>query len=183
MRSVILSIMVSLDGFIEGPDKDIKWHVWDDEMNKYMRSFFNRVDLLLFGRVTYELMFDFWPQVTTEDPVIAERMNNLPKIVFSRHLKKVEWNSKLVKDNIQKEINYLKQTKGKDMVIFGGADIASTFMQMDLIDEYQIIVNPVILGGGTPFFKGIQKKIELKLIRSQSYRCGNVLLSYKSKIK
>lgn len=173
--------MVSLDGFIEGPGKNIDWHVWDEEMSSYMGNFFNRVDLLLLGRVTYELMLNFWPNVTTEDPVITDRMNNLPKIVFSRKLDQVEWKSKLIKNNIQEEINNLKNMPGKDMVMFGGADIASTFIQMNLVDEYQIFVNPVVLGQGTPLFKDIKEKLPLKLLKTQSFRCGNVLLSYSKK--
>lgn len=173
--------MVSLDGFIEGPGKNIDWHVWDEEMSSYMGNFFNRVDLLLLGRVTYELMLNFWPNVTTEDPVITDRMNNLPKIVFSRKLDQVEWKSKLIKNNIKEEINNLKNMPGKDMVMFGGADIASTFIQMNLVDEYQIFVNPVVLGQGTPLFKDIKEKLPLKLLKTQSFRCGNVLLSYSKK--
>ncbi len=88
MRKVILSMMVSLDGFIEGPDKDIEWHVWDEEISKYMNDFFTTIDTIILGRVAYQLMADFWPTpaAETEDPIIADNMNKLPKIVFSRTL-------------------------------------------------------------------------------------------------
>lgn len=178
MRKVILSMMVSLDGYIEAPGRDIYWHVWDDEMNGFMGDFFNRVDTLLFGRNTYELMLSYWPTTTSEDPVITERMNNLPKIVFSRTLEKVEWNSRLMKDNALEEIIGLKQQPGRDMVIFGGANLASWFMRHQLIDEYQLIVNPVVLGWGTPLFLNIQEKFNLKLMSSQAFQCGNIVLHY-----
>ncbi|CAN5507532.1 dihydrofolate reductase family protein [soil metagenome] len=171
-------MMVSLDGLIEGPDKNIDWHVWDEEMSQFMGSFFNRVDTLLFGRVTYEMMLDFWPTATTEDPVITERMNNLPKIVFSRTLDQMTWNSRLIKENIPGEIHKLKQQAGKDMVLFGGADIATTLIGEGLIDEYQIIINPVVLRKGKPLFKGLQKGFKLNLIKSKSFNSGNVVLNY-----
>lgn len=147
-------------------------------MEEYMINFFDTIDTLLFGRVTYELMLSYWPTVTTEDPIITERMNNLPKIVFSRTLEKVEWNARLGKDNIVQEITHLKQQPGKDMVIFGGADLASTFMQMDLIDEFRLIVNPVVLGRGTPLFKRIRGKLNLKLTGTKTFSCGNAILIY-----
>src|SRR5665811_1120230 len=106
MRKVILSMMVSLDGFIEDSNKQIDWHVWDEEMSRYMIHFFDRIDTILFGRVTYQMMADFWPTpaANTEDPIIAERMNRLPKIVFSKTLEKMAWgqwnNVRLMKGNI-----------------------------------------------------------------------------------
>ncbi len=106
-------------------------------------------------------------------------MNNLPKIVFSKTLQKVEWNnSRLVKENIVEEISTMKQQPGKDMVIFGSGSIVSTFMQLGLIDEYRIIVNPVVLGKGKPLFKGINDKLNLKLLKTKTFSSGNVLLYY-----
>lgn len=184
MRKVILSVMVSLDGFIEGPNKEIDWHVWDKEMDQFMGRFFDRIDTILLGRKTYELLVGYWPSASepTDDPVITERMNNLPKIVFSKTLEKVEWNARLVKENIAEEILQLKQQSGKDMVIFGGANLASTFMQHNLIDEYQIIVNPVVLGGGKPLFHPDslreEGKCDFKFLKVTAFHCGNVILSY-----
>lgn len=170
--------MVSLDGFIEGPENDINWHVWNDDMNHFMVEFFKRVDTILFGRRTYELMLTYWPNATSEDPVITENMNNLAKIVFSRTLDKVEWNSSLIHDNISEEIIRLKQQDGKDMVIFGGANLASVFINMDLIDEYQLIINPVVLGKGTSLFQNTNDLLNMKLLETRSFSCGNVLLRY-----
>lgn len=173
--------MVSLDGFIEGPNRDIDWHVWDKEMDQYMIDFFGTVDLILLGRVAYQLMESYWPTpaATTDDPIIADKMNNLPKIVFSKTLDEVEWNNtRLVKENITAEISQLKQHPGKDLVLFGGAGIAAAFMQLNLLDEYRIIVNPVVLGSGTPLFKSVKEKLHLKLLKTKTFGSGNVLLCY-----
>jgi len=182
MRKVILSMMVSLDGFIEGANKDIGWHVWDEEMNKYMNDFFTTVDTIILGRVAYQLLADFWPTpaADTEDPTITHYMNKLPKIVFSGTLSTAEWNnSRLVKDNIEEEVLKLKRQPGSDMVIFGGADIASTFIQHNLIDEFRLVVNPVVLGSGNSLFRDTKNRLDLKLINTKTFSCGNVLLQYK----
>ena len=173
MRKVILSNSVTLDGFFEGPNKELDWHIVDEEFNQYANDLLSNVDALLFGRVTYQLMADYWPAAATNpstsksDLEIADKMNNLPKIVFSKTLQEVKWNnSRLVKENIAEEISKMKQQPGKDMVIFGSGSIVSTFMQHGLIDEYRIIVNPVVLGNGKPLFKGINDKQILNLRRN-----------------
>ncbi len=165
---------------------EIDWHVWDDSMNKYMNDFFLTIDTIILGRVAYQLLADFWPTpaAETEDPTITHYMNNLPKIVFSRTVSRVEWNnSQVIKDNIEEEILKLKERQGKDMVIFGGANLASSFLQHNLIDEFRLIVNPVILGSGNPLFKGTKDKLRLKLIDTKKFTCGNVLLHYRPIIK
>ena len=178
-------MMVSLDGFIEDADKNIEWHVWDGEMSEYMIRFFNRVDTLLFGRVTYQLMADFWPTslADTEDPAIAERMNSLPKIVFSKTLNNAPWadwgNVTLVKNNIKEEMTAIKHQPGKDLVLFGGSDLATSFFHEELIDELQIIVNPIILGSGTPLFQDIKDPLKLDLIETLTMGSGNIILNYK----
>ena len=185
MRKVILSNVVTLDGFFEGPNKELDWHIVDEEFNQYAIDLLSNVDALLFGRVTYQLMADYWPAAATNpstsksDLEIADKMNNLPKIVFSKTLQQVEWNnSRLVKDNIAQEISKMKQQSGKDMVIFGSGSIVSTFMQHGLIDEYRIIVNPVVLGNGKPLFKGINDKQNLKLLKTRVFDSGIVILFY-----
>lgn len=185
MRKMILSIMVSLDGYIEDADKKIDWHNWDGEMEAYMQHFFDSIDLILLGRITYQMMADFWPapQAEAEDPIIAERMNNLPKIVFSKTLTNAPWgkfdNVLLLNGIIEEEIRLLKQQPGKDMVIFGGADLASSFIALDLIDEFQIFINPIVLGEGTPLFKDIKKPLSVKLLESRLFSYGNVLVRYR----
>jgi dihydrofolate reductase len=186
MRKVILSMSVSMDGFIEGPNKDISWHIWDEEMQAYMNEYLNTADTLLYGRVAYELMLEHWPaaaenpSLTEEDAAFANKMNNIEKVVFSRSLDEVEWNARLVKDNAAEEIKKLKQLPGKNLVLYAGADIAKTFMKHDLIDEYRLFVNPVVLGSGTPLFKEIKGTHHLKLMDTKMFHCGNVLLCYES---
>jgi len=127
--------------------------------------------------VSCQLMVDYWPNATGE---FANKMNRMPKIVFSRTLEKVEWNNtRLIKDNIAEEISKMKQQPGKDLVLFAGADIAETLRQLGLIDEYRLLVNPVILGSGKPLFQNITDRIKLKLLKTQTFNCGNVLLCYK----
>jgi dihydrofolate reductase len=137
--------------------------------------------MLVFGRVTYQLMAGFWPtpNAVKNDPVVAGLMNRLPKIVFSRTLEKAEWNNtRLVRDHVAEEIAKLKQQPGKDIAVFGSANLLSTLMQLDLIDEHRIMVNPVILGDGTPLFKKSTGKQNLKLVRTRTFGNGNVLLCY-----
>lgn len=174
MRKVILSMMVSLDGYIEGINNDINWHVWDAEMADYMMDFFQTVDTFIYGRKSYELMLSYWPNQTG---AFAEIMNRTPKIVFSKTLDKAEWNSSLVKQHVIENIQIEKKKKGKDLVLFAGADIASTFIEHDLIDEYRLIVNPVVLGKGTPLFQ-VKNPIELILQDAKTFACGNVLHRY-----
>jgi len=184
MRKIIVSNYITLDGFFAGPNGEIDWFVWDDEMAKYSLNLVNTVGTILLGRVTYQLFADYWPSPSAikEDPLIAPLMNNLPKIVFSKTLERVEWNnSRLVKEDIAQEISKLKQQPGKDMVIFGSGSIVSAFTRLGLIDEYRLIVNPVVLGNGKPLFKGINDRFNLKLLGTKAFSCGNVMLCYQPK--
>jgi len=181
MRKVIFFMLTTLDGFFEGPNREIDWHNVDEEFNEFAIDQLNSVDVLLFGRVTYELMASYWPTpaAATDDPIVADKMNHLPKIVFSKTLSSVDWqNTRLVKENIAEEISKLKQQPGKDLIIFGSSDLAVTFIRHGLIDEYRIMVNPVVLGNGKPLFKGINDKLNLKLLKTKTFRSGNVLLYY-----
>jgi dihydrofolate reductase len=181
MRKVIFQMMVTLDGYFEGPNREIDWHNVDEEFNEYAVDLLSSVDTLLLGRVTYELMSGYWPtpSATSDDPIVANKMNTLPKIVFSKTLEKAEWeNTRLVKENIGEEISKLKQQPGKDLAIFGSSDLALTFIHLNLIDEYRIIVNPVVLGKGKPLFKGIHDRLNLRLLKTKQFRSGNVLLCY-----
>ena len=137
--------------------------------------------ILLFGRVTYEMMEGYWTtsMALDNDPIVAAGMNKSEKIVFSRTMKKAEWNNtKLINDNIIDEIKKLKQTPGKDMAILGSGSILTQFAEHGLIDEYQFMVDPVILGEGTSIFKGIKHKLDLKLTQSRTFKSGVVLLCY-----
>jgi dihydrofolate reductase len=181
MRKIISQMMVTLDGFIEGPNRELDWHVVDDEYNVYAEEELSSMDTILFGRVTYQNMAAFWttPFAIETYPVIADKMNNLHKIVFSETLERVEWNNtRLIKKNIEEEILKLKELSGKNMVILGSSDFAVSLTELGLIDEYHIMVNPVVLGKGKPLFKGIRNKLNLKLIKTKTFDSGNVLHCY-----
>ena len=181
MRKVLLFMMVSLDGYFEGTQADISWHVVDDEFNKFAIRQLDSVDMLLFGRKTYELMASYWPtQLALEDdPIVAGKMNSTSKLVFSKSLSSVDWqNTRLVKTDVVGEIARLKSLPGKDMIIFGSSDLAVSFLQHDLLDECRIMVSPVVLGGGKTLFQGLQHEQRLKLVETRAFHSGNVLLVY-----
>jgi dihydrofolate reductase len=172
--------MVTLDGFFEGPNQEIDWHNADnEEFNEFAIEQTSSVDTLVFGRLTYQLMASYWPTETAvnADPIVADLMNRLSKIVFSRTLERVEWNNtRLIAENAQKEIQTLKIQPGKDMAIFGSADLISSLM--DVIDEHRVMVNPVLLGAGNPLFKNSGDRRRLRLVDSRIFNSGNVLLTY-----
>ncbi len=186
MRRIIFQMLVSLDGYFEGPNKEIDWHVVDGDFNEYAVEMLNSVDTLLFGRVTYQLMASYWPTLSarTDDPVVAERMNNLPKIVFSRTLTKVEWqDTRLVGEDAVEEVAKLKRQPGKDMAIFGSSDLAVSLTKSGLIDEYRIFVNPLFLGAGKPVLRGLNERLHLKLVNSRQFSSGVVMLCYQPENK
>jgi dihydrofolate reductase len=181
MRKVIFFNLVSLDGYFEGPDRDINWHLVDDEFNEFAIQQTGEFGALLFGRVTYELMASYWPteDAKRDDTAVAELMNRLPKIVFSKTLKKVEWeNTRLVNNNFVEVVTKLKHESGKDIAIFGSSDLAVTLIEHGLIDELRIMVNPIFLGAGKPLLQGIKTKLSLKLLKTRTFKTGNVLLYY-----
>ena len=181
MRKLFAFNMITLDGFFEGPNRDITWHHVDDEFNQFAIEQTRTVGAILFGRVTYELMASYWPTsaAQSDDPVVADLMNTLPKVVFSRTLQKAEWNNtRLVKDNVAQEILKMKQEPGNDLAIFGSAHLLSSLMQVNLVDEHRVMVNPVLIGSGTPLFKDIRPKVNLRLLKTRTFQSGNVLLVY-----
>src|SRR5271157_160394 len=186
MRKIIFFMLTSLDGYFEGTGRDISWHNVDNEFNKFAIEQLNTVDTLLFGRVTYEMMASYWPTpaAKTNDPVVAEKMNTTPKLVCSKTLQKGEWqNTRLIKDNFVEEMQKLKKQSGKDMIILGSSDLAITFIEHGLIDEYRVMINPLVLGDGKSLFKGIKGKFDLSLIKTRTFKNGNVLLYYEPKRK
>ena len=181
MRKVVLFNMVTLDGYIAGPNGDIDWHNTDEEFNDFAIEQLKEVGCIIFGRVTYELMADYWPtdSARESDPQVAQAMNTLPKIVCSRKLEDVNWdNTKLLRDNIANQIADMKQEPGKDMFVFGSADLAATLIQHNLIDEFRLMLAPVILGRGIPMFREMDRQINLTLVNSRPFGNGNVLLYY-----
>jgi dihydrofolate reductase len=190
MRKVYLFMMLSLDGYFEGPNHDLSWHNVDDEFNRFAIKQLKEADLILFGRKTYQLMESFWPKaadnpkMSKEDLEVADLMNNTNKVVFSRTLDKVEehknWkNVKLVREFNPDEIKRWKEQPGKGIWI-GGSDLAVSFIKANLIDEFRFMINPVVVGDGTQVFKGLKNKLNLELINTQTFHSGNILLYYKS---
>ena len=180
MRKIVVNMMVSLDGFFEGPDRDLSWHIVDEELNNHIIGFLDTLDTFLFGRTTYELMAAYWPlpDVRKNDPLVAARLNGFQKKVFSRTLKEVTWeNSELVGEFNPDEVRKWKTEKGKDMSV-GGSDIAVQFLEHNLIDEFRIIVSPIALGSGKRLFEGFEHPINFKLTDSVRFKSGNVLLKY-----
>jgi dihydrofolate reductase len=176
MSRVIMWNMLTVDGLFEGPNREIDWFAFDDELERYILDTQLEAGTLLFGRVTYEGMAAYWP---TAEGAIADFMNAVPKIVFSRTMEKADWNNtRLVKDNVAEEVSRLKQASGKDIFLFGSANLAITLMQHNLIDEYRLAINPVVLGSGTPLFKGNLDKLPLKLLESKVLKSGLVILHY-----
>jgi len=162
MRKMIVSNLISLDALLEGPNAELDWFQVDDEFRDYSQKMLAVMDTILFGRITYQLMVNYWPteHAIRTDPKVAEKMNNLQKVVFSRTLSKVDWNNtRLVKDNIAAEAARLKEMpgpEGKNIVILGSGSIVSGFATLGLIDEYWIVLNPLIMGQGKPIKNSAQ---------------------------
>jgi dihydrofolate reductase len=175
---------VSLDGFIEAANGDLSWSVPDEELHKHFNDLEARTDTNFYGRGLYENMAAYWP-TADENPEASEVeieyariWKSKPKIVFSKTLDQVGWNSRLVRENIAEEVNKLKEQPGKAMMSVGGAGLASTFMQLGLIDEYWLYIHPVILGDGKPMFGHLQDKINLQFVETRTFGSGVVLLRY-----
>jgi dihydrofolate reductase len=184
MRKLVVFNTVTLDGYFAGEDGDISWahtDAQDAEWNDFVAGNAGGDGLLLFGRITYEMMVGYWPTplAAENDPVVAERMNTLPKIVFSRTLDEVSWqNTRLVKSNMVAEVHKLKNEAGPDMTILGSGTIISQLAAAGLIDEYQIVMAPVVIGRGRTMFAGLPENLPLKLTKTRAFNNGNVLLRY-----
>ena len=187
MRKLVVFNQVTLDGYFAGMNGDISWAHKDNtdaEWNAFVADNASGGGQLLFGRITYELMASYWPTplAIKNDPVVAERMNNLPKVVFSRTLDQPSWNNtKLVKGAVAAEVRKMKKEPGEGMAILGSGSIVSQLAQEGLIDEYQVVVNPIVLGKGRTMFDGIKTMLTLKLTRTRTFGNGNVLLCYEQR--
>jgi dihydrofolate reductase len=184
MGKLILSNFVTVDGFFEGQYQELDWHQVDDEFQQFGIQQLNAAETLVFGRKTYEVMRNYWTtkEAMLNDPIIAEKMNACKKVVFSNTLSRVAWtNSVLTKSNIEDVIADLKDKSDKDILIFGSANLSSTFQRLNLIDEYRVMVNPIILGAGIPLFKPDNGRKHLKLIHTKTFTSGMILLSYEPK--
>jgi dihydrofolate reductase len=183
MRKIILMMSVSLDGFFEGPNRELDWQLVDDELHAHFNEQLSAMGAFLDGRVTYELMAGFWPTADTDPSStglmveFARIWRDMPKIVYSRTLERADWNTTIVRDVIVDEVLELKAQPGGDLVL-GGADLAATFMRHDLVDEYRLYVHPVVIGRGKPLFPASDTRINLQLAETRTFGNGVVLLRY-----
>lgn len=189
MRKLILFMVYSLDGYVAGPNNELNWEIQDPEVGRYLiPELLKTVDSVVLGRVLYEGFQQFWPAAAKDasnpkDLIeFAEWLGHAPKFVFSKTLKKVEWeNSELFSPqndaDFIKAVAELKERPGGDIVVFGGVRIVQTLVRLGLIDEYRFKVQPVILGKGKSIFEGVEQMRKLKLIKSKAFDCG-VVASY-----
>jgi dihydrofolate reductase len=173
MRTMIYSMSVSLDGFIAGPDGDIGWAAPDQELLQFHNQQTRQIGAHLLGRDLYEDMLPWETAATTRsNPAeleFARIWKPIPKVVFSTTLEQVEGNARLASDDVVGEVAKLKAAPGEGVVSVGGAGLASTLIKLDLIDEYRLFVNPVVLGGGTPYFPALDRRIELELLETRTF--------------
>jgi dihydrofolate reductase len=183
MRKIILMMSLSLDGFIEGPNRELDWHMVDDELHGHFNEQLGAMGAFLSGRVTFELMAGFWSTADTDPsstgPMVefARIWRDKPKIVFSRTLERADWNTTVVRDVVPDQVIDLKAQPGGDLAL-GGADIAAAFLGHDLIDEYRLYIHPVVIGRGKPLFRVSDTKIDLQLAETRTFGNGVVLLRY-----
>ncbi len=182
MRRLSVFNQVSLDGYFVDRDGDMSWaHKQDIEWGEFVAGNASGGGALVFGRVTYEMMAGAWSSLAAakRNPAVAERMNGLPKVVFSRTLSEAAWqNTRLIKDDPVAAMRSLKQQDGPNMVILGSGTIVAQLTQARLIDEYQIVVNALVLGGGRTMFEGVADPLHLTLVQTRSFANGNVVLTY-----
>ncbi len=190
MRRIIVTMWMTLDGFIAGPNNgmDFVGELYDEAMGKYEYDLVSAADTLILGRVTYESFAGSWPYVPDKpdahpgEVAYARMLNAMRKVVFSKTLEKVEWNnSTLLREIVPEEIEQLKQEPGRNLVIYGSASIVQTLTNLGLIDEYQLLVHPVLLGDGKRLFAHIKEKVNLKLVNTEARSSGVVVLTYQPK--
>ncbi|TLM84164.1 dihydrofolate reductase [Pseudarthrobacter sp. NamE5] len=185
MRKIILQNAVSLDGFFEGPGRDISWHRVDEELHQHMNDELSGVGGFIAGRVTHELMAEYWPaadqnpESSPAEAGFARIWREMPKYVFSRTLTEAPWNTTVIADVVPEQIAELKAQATGDLVM-SGADLAGTFMRHGLIDEFRIYVQPVVIGQGRRVFQSPDFTVDLNLVESRSFGNGVVLLRYEA---
>jgi len=186
MRKLTVFNHVTLDGYFVGENGDMSWaHNGNDdaEYQAFVAGNASGDAELLFGRVTYDMMAGYWPTpiASQHAPIVAEKMNSGKKIVFSKTMDKALWNNtKLVKGDLIKEVRKMKEEKGPDMVILGSGSIVAQLAAAGLVDNYQMVINPVALGKGRTLFEGLPKMLSLKLTNSRTFNNGKVFLSYEA---
>jgi dihydrofolate reductase len=182
MPKLVVYNSMSLDGFFTDANGDMSWaHKRDPQWQAFVSENASGGGQLLFGRVTYDLMASFWPTplAAQANPVVVERMNNMRKFVFSRTMDKASWNNTtLLRGDAAAEVRKLKQDPGPNIVIMGSGSIVAQLADAGLIDEYQIALNPLVVGSGRTLFEGVKRKLPMKLARSRVFDNGNVMLFY-----
>jgi len=183
-RRLFVSILVSLDGFIEGPNRELDWFDTSPAFEQYCDEMADSVGLALYGRKSYELMLSYWPNAevnprSPQDLAFARTMNALPKIILSRTLDHAAWNNtRIVKDRIAETLLELKRQPGKPIVAWAGAGLVSTLTKLQLVDEYRLIVHPVLLGRGTRLFQDLESQQKLDLVRTTQLGRNLAVLCY-----
>lgn len=183
MRKIVLMMSVSLDGYIAGPDGELDWGLVDEEVHSHFNEVLAKMGAFLDGRVTYEQMAQFWPTADSNPdstPAMVEFAKiwrDIPKLVYSRTLERADWNTTIVRDVVAEEVLQLKAEPGGDMAL-GGADLAASFIRLDLVDEFRLYVHPVVIGKGKPLFPMLEKQISLELAETRTFGNGVVLLRY-----
>ena len=183
MGKLIYSMNVSLDGYIETTDHRLDWTIIDDEIHAWWNDQLRTRDASLYGRRIYEVMAGYWP-TGESDPASTEPMrefariwNALPKIVFSRTLARVDWNSRLMSGDVEEALSRLRAEFSGDLDV-SGPTLAAQFVERGLVDEYGLVVHPVILGSGTPFFPNLERPVGLRLVETHAFGSGAVYLRY-----
>ncbi|WP_330241344.1 dihydrofolate reductase family protein [Streptomyces sp. NBC_00525] len=183
MRRIVYWMSMSLDGFIESPRREIDWHVVDEELHRYFNDQLAGMGGMLDGRVTHQLMADFWP-TADRDPANAGTVaefagiwRDTPKYVYSRTLERADWNTTIVREVVPEEVRALKEQPGGDLAL-GGAGLAASFAALDLIDEYRVYVHPVLIGRGKPMFPTEESRTALRLLGTRTFGSGVVELRY-----
>jgi dihydrofolate reductase len=183
MRKLIYSMSVSLDGYIAGPNGEIDWGAPDEELHRFHNEQTREIGVHLCGRRLYEVML-YWetadqnPSAPEHELEFARIWKGIPKIVFSTTLEEVEGNASLASGGVAEEVARLKEEPGKDLAV-GGAGLASTLIELDLVDEYRLFLSPVVLGGGTPYFPTIESRIELELVEQRTFGSRVVHVRYR----
>lgn len=183
MRKIIYWVHVSIDGHIEGPNGEFDWTEVGPELSAYSLELNDRVDTFLYGRVVWDMMSYYWPRVESmsDDPHdlrFAPIWRSTPKIVFSNTLEKADWDTRVISGNIAQEVHELKEQPGKDLLLTGGALLAGALANLDLIDDYQVVVHPVVLGGGKTLFPQLANRLHMTLVESRTFDSRAVLLRY-----
>jgi dihydrofolate reductase len=186
MRKLKLQVQITIDGFVSGPNGELDWMVWDwsEELKKYVNNLTDSVDTILMGRKMTDGFISYWSNVKpdSEEYPFARKMVEKPKIVFTKTLNKSTWdNTTIAKGELKEEIDRLKNQKGRDIIVYGGAGFVTSLIADNLIDEYNLFVNPAVLGNGMTIFGGIESRSDMELLKTIKFDCGIVLNQYKRK--